>query len=54
MLSLIFSSGGTPSCKLLTTKTGVGKYTMLVKRTDGIVEEWKLAFTDWGLVMVRP
>jgi hypothetical protein len=25
---------------------------MIVKRSDGVVEEWRFAFSDWGLVLV--
>ena len=36
------------------TKTGVGKFVMMFKSKDsGVSEEWKMTFSDHGLVMVR-
>ena len=34
------------------TKLNVGKYLMVCKTMDGLVEEWRFTFCDWGLVMV--
>jgi hypothetical protein len=44
--------GETPSCTILATRNGVGRYTMICKHKDGIVEEWKFSFSDWGLILV--
>jgi hypothetical protein len=36
------------------TKTGVGKFVVLFKsKTTGVSEEWRMAFNENGLVMVR-
>jgi hypothetical protein len=37
---------------VVTTKTGVGKYLMVCKSIDGLVEEWRFSFSDWGLILV--
>jgi len=42
----------TPTCKVLTTRTGVGMYTMVCKHNSGLVEEWKFSFSDWGCVVL--
>ena len=35
------------------TKTGVGKFVMMVKsKATGVNEEWKMTFSEQGLVMV--
>jgi hypothetical protein len=34
------------------TKTGLGKFSVMSKSADGIIEEWKMCFSDAGLVMV--
>jgi len=43
--------GGKPSCKAIISKTGVGKFTLICKTDDGLIEEWKFSFNDWGCVL---
>ena len=41
------------SRKVLVTKTGSSKALMMIKHPEGRIEEWKLNFSDYGLVLVR-
>jgi hypothetical protein len=43
--------GESPSCKVIMTRIGVGKYLMVCKTKDGLVEEWRFTFNDWGLTL---
>ena len=34
------------------SRTGVGKYMMMCKSKNGMIEEWRFKFCDWGLDLV--
>ena len=46
-------TGSDPTHKAIVTKTGNGQRLMVIKSPEGRAEEWKFAFSDCGLVLVR-
>ena len=42
-----------PRGKALVTSSGTGKYILMYKGKSGSVEEWKMSFSKYGMVMVK-
>ena len=42
-----------PRGKALVTSSGTGKFILMYKGKSGSVEEWKMSFSKYGMVMVK-
>ena len=54
-LTKLFSlhTGEPPVHNATLKKTGVSHFMMIFRSRSGMVEEWDMAFTNWGLTMVK-